>query len=114
MSVKDRDSELHAGLLTSHGAHTSGPDCEGQRGQRELRAGCSAIGCRATRTGRGDEYQPEQALWQTATSKSVGQERFHVSVHRPTLTQICVSVQKKPSGHTCKELFYHNKGRVYF
>lgn len=81
ITVNDRNSELRVSLLTSHGAHTSGPDYEGQRGQRELRAGCSVIGCTAMRTGRGDEYQPEEALWQRATSKSVGQERFHVSVH---------------------------------
>lgn len=88
MPVKEINSnpELHAGFLTSRGTHTSGPDCEGQRGQRELRAGCSVFRYGAVRMGRGDEYQPEQAVWQRATSKSVGQVRFHVSVHGPTLT----------------------------
>ncbi len=73
MPVKDRNFMIHAGLLTSHGAHTSGPDSEGQRGQMELRAGCSVIGCTAIRTARGDEYLPEQALWQRAAVTSVGQ-----------------------------------------
>lgn len=90
MPVNSRNSELHNGFLTSHGAHTSGPDCEGQRGQREQRAGCSVIGCTAIRRGGGDEYQPEQALWQRATSESVEQERFHVSVHLVTHEHVSV------------------------
>lgn len=81
ITVQDRNLELHVGPLTSHGAHTCGPDCEGQRGQRGLTAGTSLIGCAAMRKGRGDARQPEEALWQRATSKSVGQERFRVSAH---------------------------------
>ena len=92
-------------LLTSHGAHTSGPDCEGQRGQRELRASASVIGCKAIRKGRGEQHQPEEALWQRATAKSVGQGTFHVSVHRPTLTSICVSGPNKPFGSSGEGYF---------
>lgn len=81
ITVQGINLELHVGPLTFHGAHTCGPDCEGQRGQRELTAGSSPIGCAATRKGRGDAHQPEEALWQRATSKSAGQERFRVSAH---------------------------------
>lgn len=86
VTVKGINSGVCTGPLTSRGARISGPDCEGQTGQRELRAGCGATGCGATRSGRGAENRPEQALWQRATSKSGGQERFHVSTHRPLLS----------------------------
>lgn len=72
------------GLLTFHGAHTSGPHCEGQRGQREPRAGCSVIGNAAVRSGRGDK----DTLWQRAASESVRQQSSHVSPHQTTRTQM--------------------------
>lgn len=61
IAVNNRNLELYDELLTSHGAHISGPDCEGQRGHRELTAGCSVTGCTTVRAGTGDHYLPGQS-----------------------------------------------------
>lgn len=57
-AIGNTNSELHGALLTSRGVHSSEPDSEGQRGQVEPRAGCSAIGWATVRLETREEWQP--------------------------------------------------------
>lgn len=68
IAINNTNSELHVGLLTSHGVHTSGPDSEGQRGQGEPRPGCSVIGWVTVRLETRKESQPGWILWSNTSS----------------------------------------------